>query len=85
MWYRGAPLLLTPVTDEDESRTYGYGITCPRCNREFFLNTGIGPKPDHHLSRNIHLQITILPAIRCAFRCGWCVHVVDDIAFACQQ
>ena len=85
LWYRGLPLMLTPITDEEEGRIYGYGLTCPKCQREFLLNTGIGPKPDHYLSRNSQNQITILPAIRCAFHCGWCVRVVDDMAFLCRR
>lgn len=85
LWYRGSSLILTPVTDEEESRVYGYGLICPNCKKDFFLNTGIGRKPDHYLSRNAHLQFTILPPVRCPFHCGWCVRVVDDIALPCRR
>jgi hypothetical protein len=79
--YRGLPLELTPVTDEEEGRVYGYGLSCPQCHRDFFLNTGIGRKPDHHLSRNSSLLTTILPPIRCPFKCGWAVKVIDSVAY----
>lgn len=81
--YRGLPLDLTPVTDDEEGRVFGYGLTCPNCSRDFFLNTGIGRKPDHHISRNSSLLITILPPIRCPFKCGWAVKVSDSIAYPC--
>jgi hypothetical protein len=81
--YRGLPLELTPVTtaDGDDVRVYGYGITCPWCGRDFFLNTGIGRKPDHHIARNTAFLITILPPIRCPFKCGWAVKVIDSVAY----
>ena len=85
LWYRGSPLLLTPVTDEEEDRVFGYGLTCPNCKKEFFLNTGIGSKPDHYLSYSVEHKLTILPPIRCPFHCGWCVRVVDDMAFVCRR
>lgn len=87
LWHLGLPLDLIPVTDEAESRIYGYGITCPSCNRDFFLNTGIGRKPDHHLAHNPAdpSHVTILPPITCPFRCGWCVRIIDSIAYRCRR
>ena len=81
--YQGLPLELTPITNDEEQRVYGYGLTCPSCHRDFFINTGIGRKPDHHVARNPQSQVTILPPIRCPFHCGWCVRIVDDIAYTC--
>lgn len=78
-------MYLTPVTDDDELRVFGYGLTCQECHKEFFLNTGIGPKPDHHLARNNMGQLTILPPIRCPFHCGWCIRVIDGIAYHCRR
>lgn len=81
--YRGLPLILTPVHDDEERRIYGYGLTCPKCQKDFFLNTGIGPKPDHHLSVSPQFQINILPEISCPFKCGWRAHVINSIVYQC--